>query len=144
MSYQSSLGQLVRPVLVSACLLGIRCRYYGRAKTHHSILNIPGIIPVPVCPEQLGGSPTPQASASLAGGDGRTVIMRRANVQDTFREDVTLAFLSGARYSCKVVQIIGVRYALLKEGASPVVPIGYVWMESSRRGWGSLLPCLSV
>ena len=51
-------------VLVSACLLGVSCRYDGRSKGHplagellqkHTV--------VPVCPEQLGGLTTPRPPA---------------------------------------------------------------------------------
>ena len=135
------------PVLVSTCLLGTRCRYDGRAKTYSSILNIPGIIPVPACPDQLGWAPTPRASASLAGGYGRALIMRRANVQKTFWEDLTLAFLLGARYSFKVVQIVSVRYALPKKwdpscGTQRVCIDGEIqeWLEAI----AAMLKCLGI
>jgi uncharacterized protein YbbK (DUF523 family) len=52
-------------ILVSACLLGVRCRYSGDGcentavaalrEKHHLI---------PVCPEQLGGMPTPPSAAA--------------------------------------------------------------------------------
>ncbi len=117
MPHQSPFEQLEGPVLISACLLGIRCRYDGRSKTSRLILQIPGIIPVPVCPEQLGGLPTPRSSAYFVGGDGRAVIRRNARVQNRAGEDVTRSFLLGARYTCRIVRMLGIRHAILKEGS---------------------------
>jgi uncharacterized protein YbbK (DUF523 family) len=56
-------------LLVSACLLGCRCRYDGSARAHplaaalaerHEL--------VPVCPEQLGGLATPRPPAERGAG----------------------------------------------------------------------------
>ena len=59
-------------VLVSACLLGMPCRYDGRAKPCEAVLRLAaaGAELVPVCPEQLGGLPTPRTSAEIQ-PDGR-------------------------------------------------------------------------
>ena len=55
-------------LLISACLLGCRCRYDGASKPHplaaalaerHDL--------VPVCPEQLGGLATPRPPAERRG-----------------------------------------------------------------------------
>jgi hypothetical protein len=52
------------PVLVSACFLGIPCRWHGRrAKRRDALLARlkKKYVLVPVCPEQLGGMPTPRS-----------------------------------------------------------------------------------
>lgn len=128
MPHQSSLEQLGGTILVSACLLGIPCRYDGRPKSRRSILKLPNIIVVPVCPEQLGGLPTPRPAAYLVGGDGRAVIRGRATVKDVSGEDVTRFFLLGARNVCRVARMSGARYAILKEG-SPSCGTHRVWVE---------------
>ncbi|WP_347559756.1 DUF523 domain-containing protein [Clostridium sp. AM58-1XD] len=47
-------------VLVSACLLGLRCRYDGKAKKYDGIEEIGKLCHlVPVCPEQLGALERP-------------------------------------------------------------------------------------
>ena len=62
-------------LLVSACLLGVACRYDGRSKLHplaqklcrrHEV--------IPVCGEIFGGLPTP---GSLRTPGGRRVCKRR-------------------------------------------------------------------
>ena len=47
-------------VLVSACLLGVGCRYDGKTKENRQVLALleKGVRLVPVCPEQLCGLPT--------------------------------------------------------------------------------------
>ena len=48
-------------ILISACLLGARCRYDGVSKLQPWISDLAERhILVPVCPEQLGGLPTPR------------------------------------------------------------------------------------
>ena len=50
--------------LCSACLLGIKCRYDGKCTPNKKVLDIASKeILIPVCPEQLGGLPTPRVAA---------------------------------------------------------------------------------
>ena len=92
-------------VLVSACLLGAACWYDGKA------LPMPGLEallavcePIPVCPEQLGGLPTPRAPSE-----------RRASaVVNREGADVTAAFARGAEQALLLARVCGARHALLK------------------------------
>ncbi len=64
-------GSVKEPVLISACLLGIPCRYHGRrAKMRTELIERlqKRYVLVPVCPEQLGGMPTPRTSETLPPG----------------------------------------------------------------------------
>ena len=56
-------------ILVSACLLGIPCRYDGAGKADPAIekLRQGGHTLIPVCPEILGGLPTPRPPAERRG-----------------------------------------------------------------------------
>lgn len=50
-------------ILVSACLLGVQCRYDGGSNAVPAIQALakqPDVCLIPVCPEQLGGLPTPR------------------------------------------------------------------------------------
>lgn len=93
-------------LLVSACLLGARCRYDGSCAAHplagklaerHQL--------VPVCPEQLGGLPTPRPPAELRDG--------RAAARDG--TDVTEGFRRGAEEALALCRLLGCEAALLKE-----------------------------
>ena len=56
-------------ILVSACLLGIRCRYDGGSKPCGQVLLLgKKHVLIPVCPEQLGGLPTPRVPAEIRNG----------------------------------------------------------------------------
>ncbi len=56
-------------LLVSACLLGCPCRYDGRSKPNENVLALlDKHTLIPVCPEQLGGLPTPRPAAERKAG----------------------------------------------------------------------------
>ncbi|NPA48523.1 MAG: DUF523 domain-containing protein [Thermodesulfobacteria bacterium] len=102
-------------VLVSACLLGLCTRYDGASKASSRVLKLAKThVLLPVCPEQLGGLPTPRPPADLYGGDGFSVLAGEARVITRNGQDVTEAFLRGAEEVAKLARILGVRQALLK------------------------------
>ena len=103
------------PVAVSACLLGIPCRYDGTHKLNSELLARIGSREIlPVCPEELGGLPTPRPACAILGGDGADVLAGRARVQTEAREDRTEAFLRGARRTLDRLRARGVRVFLAK------------------------------
>ena len=90
--------------LVSACLLGVPCRYDGASKHHTAVqrwvdtAQARGDTVISVCPEQLGGLSTPRPAADLRGGSGAAVLAGSATVQRVHdHKDVTHAFIHGAR-----------------------------------------------
>jgi uncharacterized protein YbbK (DUF523 family) len=63
--------------LISACLVGINCKYNGDNNSHgdfKSLLKQKRAIPF--CPEQAGGLPTPRPPAEIISGDGFDVIKK--------------------------------------------------------------------
>ena len=53
-------------ILVSACLLGVNCRYNGTGGLREELLKLMTAHSlIPICPEQLGGLPTPRPPACL-------------------------------------------------------------------------------
>lgn len=104
--------------LVSACLAGLCTRYDGRSKPNSRCLALlQNFHYLPVCPEQLGGLPTPRVPADLTGGDGSEVLAGRASVITTEGTDVTKQFVTGAEAVLKIAQAQGIRLALLKTGS---------------------------
>ncbi len=103
-------------ILVSACLVGCRCRYDQGAKPHDPVIALvrEGKA-VPVCPEQMGGLPTPRLPAEIIGGDGDDVLDGRARVVNAAGEDVTEQFLAGAREALRMAEAAGATVAILKE-----------------------------
>ena len=93
-------------ILVSACLLGVNCRYNGKGELAPGIRELmERCHPVPVCPEIMGGLPTPRTSAERSGG---RVITRDG-------DDVTDAYERGAEEAVRLAKLYGCRYAVLKE-----------------------------
>ena len=75
----------MEPILISACLLGAACRYDGGSKPVLSVEALMGRYQlVPVCPEQLGGLPTPREPSER---QGALVVMKSgADVTASTRE----------------------------------------------------------
>ena len=104
--------------LISACLLGVECRYDGAARPLRSLLpEIAGEALLPVCPEELGGLPTPRPPAEIIGGDGEAVLDGRARLVRSDGTDVTEAFLRGAERVVELARRHGVREAYLRSGS---------------------------
>jgi uncharacterized protein YbbK (DUF523 family) len=108
-------------ILVSACLLGNRVRYDGRALTlADDILTrwlAAGQV-VSVCPEVEGGLAVPRLPAELVGGDGGPVLSGVAQVIDSSGEIVSDCFVSGAKHALDICERHGISVAVLSE-ASP-------------------------
>lgn len=103
-------------VLVSACLLGIHCRFDGSAAPADILVQAKSESAyVPVCPEQLGGLRTPRERAHLVGGDGMDVLDGKAAVVTERGEDITACFLQGGEEILRLALLLGVREAVLKE-----------------------------
>ncbi|MDY6971833.1 MAG: DUF523 domain-containing protein [Thermodesulfobacteriota bacterium] len=102
--------------MVSACLLGIHCRYDGRHSLCSELADIAssaGLIPF--CPEQLGGLPTPRPAASIKGGDGRDILSGSAQVINAEGDDVTAAFEKGAKEALNLARLTGSSIAIMKD-----------------------------
>ncbi len=103
------------PVLISSCLLGIECRYDAyHSRDDEIIKKAQEIQFIPICPEQLGGLSTPRAPSNIIKGDGKGVLFGHAQVINILGEDVTEAFIKGARESLKLARITGATKAILK------------------------------
>ena len=93
-------------ILVSACLLGVRCNHRGAASPSQEAMRLSDRFRViPVCPETMGGLPTPRPAAELQ-HDGRVVTGAG--------DDVTAFYERGARATVEVATVTGAGEAVLK------------------------------
>jgi uncharacterized protein YbbK (DUF523 family) len=107
-----------RVILVSACLLGVHTKYNGGHNENRVVLQLAADIALlPVCPEQLGGLPTPRPASEIQGGDGVDVLRGNSRVVDACGEDKTDAFLRGSRETWHLARVCGAGAALLKAGS---------------------------
>jgi uncharacterized protein YbbK (DUF523 family) len=104
-------------LLISACLLGVSCRYDGKSKPLSGIEKLfEKYELIPVCAEIFGGLPTPRVPAEIQGekvitSDGR---------------DVTAEYLKGAEEVLRLGKLFGAKKALLKE-RSPSCGFGTIY-----------------
>ena len=106
----------MEPVLVSACLRGVPCRFDGRGRASDAVTGAIGDRrPVAFCPEVSAGLPTPRRPAEIVGGDGHDVLDGRARVVDDTGRDVTREFVDGAHRALDVARAAGCTEALLMD-----------------------------
>lgn len=114
-------------ILVSACLLGMPCRYDGKSVSCQAVLRQIGQAElVPVCPEILGGLPTPRTPAERRGD---AVVTRDGR-------DVTAEYLRGAQEALRLARLFGCTRAILKS-KSPSCGCGPIYDGSFS---GRLIP----
>ena len=104
-----------RPILVSACLLGLPTTYDGRCHPVAGLVALAaqGLV-VPICPEMAGGLSVPRLPAEIVGGDGEGVLDGRARVVAIDGADVTDAYLRGAEVALATARRCGATMAVLK------------------------------
>lgn len=93
-------------IVVSACLLGVRCNHVGSASPSAAVAALGATHRlVPVCPEVVGGLPTPRPAAELQ-ADGRVVTASG--------DDVSAFYRRGAEAAVALARAVGASEAVLK------------------------------
>lgn len=133
-------------LIVSACLAGVNCRYDGGHCTDPRIAElVEKGMALPVCPEQLGGLPTPRPAAEICGGTGGDVLDGRAGVMVKNGGDVTEEFIRGAEEVLRLARTVRAKEAILKAG-SPSCGCGWIYDGSFKgvrvHGNGVTAECL--
>lgn len=96
--------------LISACLLGIKCRWDNKDNENEkAVALLKREILIPVCPEQLGGLETPRAKHEIQGGTGKDVLERNAKVINENGDDVSKKFLKGAEETLRIANLLQVK-----------------------------------
>ncbi len=130
-------------ILASACLVGFNCKYNGNNNRAKEIFEAfcKGHV-IPVCPEQLGGLPTPRRPAKIESGDGFTVLEGNSRVLtvEGKREDVTEHFLKGAHETLFAARSLkGTIVACIMKEKSPSCGVDWIYKfgeDSLKRGSG--------
>jgi uncharacterized protein YbbK (DUF523 family) len=103
--------------IVSACLADIKCNYKGESRPNQRIIDlVKKGEAIPVCPEQLGGLPTPRIPAEKRGD----------KVFNKNGEDVTEYFVRGANEVLRIAVIYNCEEAILKS-KSPSCGFGQIY-----------------
>ena len=104
-------------MIVSACLAGFPCRYDGKTKPCQQVVElVKAGEAIPVCPEQLGGLPTPRPPCEILSG----------RVIDKNGADRTKNYRRGAEAVLHLAQTYGATQALLQK-RSPSCGAGWIY-----------------
>ena len=96
----------MKNILVSACLLGQACRYDGKSKPCPAVIALGDRYNlIPICPEVMGGLPTPRTPSEIC---GERVLMKDG-------KDVTANYQSGAKKALAIARENACTVAILKE-----------------------------
>lgn len=117
-------------ILISACLLGLKCRYDGESKPCDIDKLKEKYELIPFCPEIYGGLPTPRDGAEIKGD----------RVMTKKGKDVTEKYLLGAEEALSICKYLNIKKALLKE-KSPSCGTGFVYDGSFTK---SLVPGFGI
>jgi len=113
-------------IIVSACLLGFNCRYDGQSRPDEDLLSSAlRKLFVPVCPEQLGGLSTPRVPSEIISGDGLDVLEGKSRILSSSGSDVTDCFLRGANEVMRLVALLEISTAIMKEKKSVLWRLSY-------------------
>lgn len=111
-------------ILVSACLLGLHCRFDGAAKSDPAIIALSGEhVLIPYCPEVYGGLPTPRDPSEIR--DGR-VFAKTA-------WEVTVVFEKGAAEAVLLAKTLGCTARCSRTEARPAAWARYTTAHSPAR-----------
>lgn len=95
----------MKKILVSACLYGNVCRYKGDSCYNEKVAKLgKDNVLIPVCPEQLGGLPTPRHPAERVGD----------KIVSDVGVDVTEEYTRGTKIAVRVAKDNAVDYCILK------------------------------
>jgi len=105
------------PMIVSACLAGIHCRYNGDTEPFEGVVDLvrKGSA-IPFCPEAYGGLATPRPPCEI----------REGRVVNKEGEDQTEQFHRGAEEGMRLAQLTGCTEAILKS-RSPSCGCGEIY-----------------
>jgi len=115
--------------LFSMCFLGIPCRYHGDSipsPTKFKKLSLKFNL-IPICPEQLGGLPTPRPAAPLRNKKGDVLL----NIKG---EDVSKQFIAGARSTLQIARLYNCKKAFLCKGSPSCDKTGFTGELLAKNG----------
>ncbi|MFD1957849.1 DUF523 domain-containing protein [Paenibacillus thailandensis] len=103
-------------IIVSSCLAGFEVRYNGSHRLDRTVRKLleEGKAAA-VCPELMGGLPTPREAAEIVGGGGEDVLDGTAKVMDRLGNDVTELYVKGAYEALETARRLNATLIVLKE-----------------------------
>ena len=114
--------------LISACLVGLDCKYNGKNNLNPKIrgLFVRSAGSIAACPEIMGGLPTPRPPAEICGGDGITALRKKAGIINAAGRDVTKECVRGSEAVLRLAKRSRIKDAILKSN-SPCCGVGKIY-----------------
>lgn len=98
----------MKKILVSACLLGVNCKYNGKNNLNDKVIKLNEEYEIiPICPEVMGGLSTPRNKSERL--DDKVI--------SEFGEDVTSNFVLGAKKALEIAKKEEPSFCVLKENS---------------------------
>lgn len=92
-------------IAVSSCLLGINCKYNGKSNYNEEIIKLKEKYEIiPICPEVLGGLPTPRIPSEIINNK----VINQEGI------DVTKNYLDGANKALQILKDNNIKIVILK------------------------------
>lgn len=108
-------------ILISACLVGINCKYNGKNNYNEKALElVKSGQAIPICPEQLGGLTTPRNPSEIKTINNKRYVINNKN------EDVIDEFVRGANEVLKLAKELDVEKVIL-QSRSPSCGVGKIY-----------------
>ena len=117
-------------IMVSACLLGENCKYNGGNNKNPELLRLlSGHTLIPVCPEALGGLPTPRIPAEIVNGTVRNREGVSVDVKEIYDGTFSGRLVPGEGVFAELARRAGFRVADAEDicsgsGLNPFLPPG--------------------
>jgi uncharacterized protein YbbK (DUF523 family) len=119
--------------------MGQRCRYDGECAKDEARAGLAAALAalgprelIAFCPEEAGGLPTPRPPAWIEAQNAAAVLAGGARLVTEAGDDVTVAFVAGAKATLELARARGVEHALLKEH-SPSCGVASTSVGAERR-----------
>ena len=110
-------------ILVSACLLGIDCKYNRKNNKNDKVIELlKDHDLIPVCPEIMGGLTTPRTPAEIR----KNIRKNKNEVITKDGKNVTKQYQKGAEEALKIAKLYNCQIAILKE-KSPSCGCGRIY-----------------
>jgi len=125
------------PILVSACLIGIPCRYNGDSAFKESLLKeLAGKIIISLCPELMGGMGVPRVAFELPSLNYNKIFSGEEKIMNKENQDITNKVIEGCLKVLKICKSLNIKKAYLKEN-SPSCGVNRIYINGvKKRGMG--------
>ncbi|MBP3255857.1 MAG: DUF523 domain-containing protein [Clostridia bacterium] len=108
-------------ILISACLVGMNCKYNGKNNYNEKALElVKNGQAIPICPEQLGGLSTPRDPSEIKIIDNKRYVINNKGI------DVTSEFVKGANEVLRLVKELNIEKVIL-QSRSPSCGVGKIY-----------------